>query len=313
MALRVRAVVPTLWRSPVLAHCLEALRREERRTDGVELELVVVAQGEDAVEEVRSRVLAAMGSGAGGRLVQLEQPAGFSRATNLGVAVGTGSADYVATVNDDAVVQEGWLGALVEALETVPKAAAAQGWNLRRDGSLDGTGIAWTDDLQAVQIGYEKRPEETRPRDEVWGVSATAALYRKAALDGLDSEHGVFDQRLESYYEDVDLAVRLRAAGWTALSVGTARALHLGSSTGEGSYATFHTYLNRHLVLSKSLGDEYRQIRRRLLLRDLRDAAKLRRIPAIARAWWRLWQGRAGLRTAAAGATTADQLREWPP
>ena len=62
---------------------------------------------------------------------------------------------------------------------------------------------------------------------QVFGVSATAAVYRRSALD----EVGLFDERLVSWYEDVDLAVRLRAAGWRALHVPAARALHAGGAT----------------------------------------------------------------------------------
>jgi GT2 family glycosyltransferase len=286
VALRVRAVVPTLWRSPVLVECLEALRREEGLTPGVEVSLVVVAQGEAPAEDVEPRVRAAVSSGAGGELVQLGKPVGFSRATNVGIAAGEGTVDHVATVNDDAVVQVGWLKALVEALEAEPGAAAAQGWNFREDGRLDGVGIAWNRWLQAIQIGDGKKPEDVRLSRQVWGVSATAALYRKTALDGLDLGHGVFDERLESYYEDVDLAARLRAADWTALSVREAEAIHQGSSTGGGTYGTYHTYLNRHLVRAKNFGIWRYHLQKSLLyLRDGLDRRQHAEPETIDRAW----------------------------
>ena len=58
-------------------------------------------------------------------------------------------------------------------------------------------------------------------------MSATAAIYRRAALGDTP-----FDPRLISYYEDVELAGRLRAAGWSAILVPAARARHAGSATG---------------------------------------------------------------------------------
>ncbi len=60
----------------------------------------------------------------------------------------------------------------------------------------------------------------SRPRrpdvgvEEIFGVSATAAVYRREALRAVASGGEVFDPRLGSYYEDVDLAGRLRAAGF---------------------------------------------------------------------------------------------------
>ena len=115
MALSVSAVVPTLGRSPYLAACLRALRRE----GGSALELVVVDQADVPVElpeEVGARVLRA-----GSNL-------GFARANNLGIAATHG--DLVAAVNDDAVVEPGWLAPLVAALAADPRLAAAQGVQL---------------------------------------------------------------------------------------------------------------------------------------------------------------------------------------
>ena len=201
----VTAVVPTLGRSPWLAECLEALRRE-----GVEI--VVVDQAEKPLL-------------VDARVIRPGKNLGFAAATNLGISHSSG--ELVATVNDDAVVEPGWTARLVEALDRHPEAAAAQGVNLRPDGLVDGCGIEWNRWGQAVQMGHGEPPPEGEPR-EVWGVSATAAIYRRAALGETP-----FDPRLISYYEDVELAVRLRAAGWKALLVPEARARHAGSATGD--------------------------------------------------------------------------------
>ena len=55
-------------------------------------------------------------------------------------------------------------------------------------------------------------------------MSATAAIYRRSALADLGDAGRPFDARLFAYYEDVDLACRLRAAGHRALRVPAARA-----------------------------------------------------------------------------------------
>ena len=201
---RVTAVIPTLGRSPWLIPCLEALRRE-----GVEI--VVIDQSETPLDLPD-------------RVIRPGKNLGFAAATNLGIAESSG--EYVATVNDDAVVEPGWAVRLVEELDRHPEAAAAQGINLSMDGLVDGCGIEWNRWGQAVQIGHGGPPSHREIR-EVWGVSATAAIYRRAALGETP-----FDPRLISYYEDVELAGRLRAAGWTALLVPEARARHAGSATG---------------------------------------------------------------------------------
>jgi GT2 family glycosyltransferase len=256
----VTAVVPTLGRSPLLVHCLEALRREGMETV---LEIIVVDQGETAVE---------IPAGLADHILRPGRNLGFAAGTNLGIAEASG--EGIATVNDDALVEPGWLGALVAALEADPGVAAVQGVNLRMDqpGLVDGCGIAWNRWWQAVQIdhGRPAPPVTAEPR-EIFGVSATAALYRRSALEG-----EAFDPRLGSYYEDVDLAVRLRAAGWRALLVPAARTRHGGSVTGRTlSRERWRLiYGNRYLVASRLLG---RGFLPRLPILALRDGIDLGR------------------------------------
>ncbi|MFL6197272.1 MAG: glycosyltransferase family 2 protein [Thermoanaerobaculia bacterium] len=231
------AIVPTLGRSPLLVPCLEALKREGA-------EVILIDQAEPAV---------ALPPGLADRVLRPGRNLGFAAATNLGIAEASG--DWIATVNDDAVVEPGWAAALTAALEGDSKAAAAQGVNLLFDRPelADGCGIAWNGWGQAVQIGHGKpAPGAEAGIREVFGVSATAAVYRRAAL----REAGAFDERLGSYYEDVDLAVRLRAAGWRALLVPAARARHAGSATG-GTMSRERwrlIYGNRYRVAARHLG-----------------------------------------------------------
>ncbi len=307
----VSAVVPTLGGSPHLAACLEALRAD----GGAGLEIVVVAQGGwRAPAELRRRA---------DRWIDLEENHGFAGGTNAGIEKATGA--WIATVNDDAVVQPGWLAALVGALEADPEAAAAQGVNLRMQepGVVDGAGLAWNGSWQAVQVGHgralaagwgeqisegrevravrlgggaaagggrraegaggaegvqraaadggQSRPTPAGAR-EVFGVSATAAVYRREALAAV----GLFDEGLGSWYEDVDLAVRLRSAGWRALVVPAARALHAGGTSGRRMPWRYGALLygNRWLVVARMLGRRFPAAVPRLLARDLLDLVR---------------------------------------
>ncbi len=257
----VSAVVPTLGRSPWLLPCLEALRRE-----GVEV--IVVDQGETAVE---------LPAGLADLVLRSGRNLGFAGGTNLGIEAA--SAELVATVNDDVLVEPGWRATLAVALEADPRAAAAQGVTLRMDdpGRADGCGIAWNRWWQAVQIGHGlPAPAASEPVREIFGVSATVALYRRAALREVAPSGDVFDPRLISYYEDVELAGRLRTAGWRALLVPAARARHAGSATG----ATMSRerwrliYGNRWLAASRFLGGGLWPRVPRMFLRDVLDLVR---------------------------------------
>jgi GT2 family glycosyltransferase len=257
MAVRVSAVVPTLGRSPLLIPCLEALRREG-------MEILVVDQSEEPV---------GIPGALADRVLRPGRNLGFAAGTNLGIAEAAG--DWIATVNDDAVVEPGWLAALLGALQADPRAAAAQGVNLLYDAPdrADGCGLAWNHWWQAVQIGHgEPAPGPAGGVREVFGVSATAAVYRRQAL--LDA--GGFDSGLVSYYEDVDLAVRLRAAGWRALLVPEARARHAGSATGRtlNRERWRLIYGNRYVVARRYLGGGFWVRLPVLWIRDVADLTR---------------------------------------
>lgn len=255
-------VVPTVGGSPYLGRCLEALRRD----GGEALELVVVHQGPSEPE---------LPPGLADQLLRLPEPLGFAAATNRGLAAGRGR--WLATVNDDAVVEPGWTAALRAALEGAPRAAAAQGVNLllADPARCDGCGLAFNRRWQAVQLGRGGPPPQGAAR-EVFGVSATAALFRRRALQSVALDDGAtFDPALGSYYEDVDLACRLRAAGWSALSVPRARALHAGSLTGARLGWRRWALLtgNRWLVLARLLGSRLRRQLPRVARADLGELA----------------------------------------
>jgi GT2 family glycosyltransferase len=212
-------VVPSLGTSPYLRDCLESAASSR----GVRAEIVLVQPVSSATTP---------GSYPTVRQVVTPTEVGFSEACNRGLE--QSYSEFVALLNDDAVVEPDWADQLIAALAAVPRAAAAQGVNLRMacPERMDGRGLAWNRSWQAIQIGHGDAPPDVRsPVEEVFGVSATAAVYRRAALLEAAVDSRIFDPRLESYYEDVDLACRLRTAGYSALSVPAARAFHVGGAT----------------------------------------------------------------------------------
>jgi hypothetical protein len=97
-------------------------------------------------------------------------------------------------------------------------------------GLVDAFGIELDVTLAAYNRLRGQRPDATAGR--LAGPSGGAAAYRRTAFEAV----GGFDERLFAYGEDVDLALRLRSAGWTASAAAGARGVHLGGSTvGPGS------------------------------------------------------------------------------
>lgn len=268
MTARVTAVVPTLGASPLLEECLAALRAD----GGPHLKIVVVRQG--------SRVHVA--PELADRILDLPRNVGFAAATNRGADLV--ETEFLATVNDDVVVAPGWLSALLAALDAHPEVAAAQGVNLSwpEGATVDGCGIGWNHRFEAVQLGRGGPPPGVdEPVHEIFGVSATAALYRVSAFE--PARRGIpspgtwpFEVRLGSYYEDVELALRLRVRGVAALLVPAARARHVGSVTGASLGSRRWSLIggNRLLVLARLLGSRFWRLLPMLALRDAVGAAR---------------------------------------
>jgi GT2 family glycosyltransferase len=65
------------------------------------------------------------------------------------------------------------------------------------------------------------------PPPGLMGPCGGAAAYRRAALEAV----GGFDGEIFAYSEDLDIALRLLAEGWTCAFAPGARGIHLGSAT----------------------------------------------------------------------------------
>ncbi len=197
----VTVVIPTLVAGAVLEECLAGLRRQTFRG----FEVIIV----DNSAEGRARGCA---SGEAVRVIENRRNAGFGAAVNQGIAASR--SPYVASLNDDAVPGEGWLGALVDALEETPEAGmCASQVRLAGEEVLDSAGMLIAADGSSKQRGHRRPPQEFSATEEVLLPSASAALYRRAMLE----ETGGFDESFFLYSEDTDLGLRARWAGWKCL------------------------------------------------------------------------------------------------
>lgn len=216
MPLPVSAVVVNLDGGDLLFEALDALARQD-------IEEILVVDNGSCAEEV-----ARLEARSGLALIRLAENCGFAAPANLGA--GTARAPFVAFVNNDCVLEVGYLEACLSALRADPALAAVQGVVLDGEGrTVDGCGIGWNARAEAVQIGRgETPPPKSAPLRPVPGVSATAALYRKETFL---TARG-FAESFFAWYEDVDLCLRLQRAGNRFACVPAARARHAGTATG---------------------------------------------------------------------------------
>ena len=194
---------------------------------GVDLSVVVVDNASRASERER---LAREAPGA--RVVAFSENRGFAGAANEGIA--RTRAPFVLLLNNDAVVAPDYAARLAARLALDGRLAAVQGLVLSADGArVDSAGLEWNRRGEAVPVlgGAVPAAAPAEPF-EVSGVSATAALYRREALEAVAPQGQVFEDSFFAYYEDVDLSLRLARAGWRFACDPSAVARHEGSRTG---------------------------------------------------------------------------------
>ncbi len=225
-------MIPTLHGGEPLARCLEGLSAQTcRQARVVIVDNSAAGVARDCVCELPLEVIAN------------ERNVGFGEAINQGFAAHP--AEFLISLNDDAVPAPGWLAALLEAMDRRPEAGMAA-CSIRlagTDGLLDSAGMSLYPDGTAKQRGHGEPAERFAADDEALLPSGAAAVYRRAMLE----ESGLFDADYFLYCEDTDLGLRGRLTGWSCIYVPGAVVEHAYSvSAGRASaMKAFHVERNR--------------------------------------------------------------------
>jgi GT2 family glycosyltransferase len=162
------------------------------------------------------------------------------------------------------------LSTLLGEMEARPEVAAASGVLLRPPGPagapiVDSLGHRMLAGCWPENVGHGRHTSWPQGAPwEVFGVCAAAGFYRRRALEDVRLPSGIFCSTFFAYLEDVDLDMRLRARGWSAIVVPDAVAHHQRSGTG----ARDRAFVRRHIV-KNSLLLPIRTFPREWLSRDL--------------------------------------------
>jgi GT2 family glycosyltransferase len=208
-------VVPSWDGLEILREALLALQQQT-----VACEIVVVDNGStdgtaDAVAEEFPEVV----------LVRLQENVGFGRAVNLGAASASG--DVLLVVNNDAVCAPDFAERMLAPFAD-PAIGMAAGVLTQRPhpDRVDSAGIELDVTVGSWDLGWNQPVASLGGRQPV-GPCGGAAAYRLDAFKDV----GGFDDAFFAYWEDVDLALRLRLAGHACVRAPEARALHKHGQT----------------------------------------------------------------------------------
>jgi glycosyltransferase involved in cell wall biosynthesis/GT2 family glycosyltransferase len=209
------------WNSAAsLGGCIAALRRSGEAA-GAAIEIVVV---DNASRDDSADIAASAGVE---RFVRNPLNVGYVAAASQGLALA--SCPWAMVANPDLLVDEDFVGRILEAAASAPPDVGSLVPDVRftRDpGIVNSRGIA-VDELgipAEAEAGRRAEPVRTR---QVFGGSSSACVFRLEALYAL----GGLEPLYFAYLEDVDVAWRLRKAGYRAIMVPEAVALHEGSAS----------------------------------------------------------------------------------
>lgn len=234
----------------LLPSCLEALAAQDYRP----IQTIVVDNGsiDGSADLVTAR----------GDIEVIRNPAnlGFAVANNQALHIALG--EFILLLNYDAILGPGYVSALVACLRTDPDRGSATGKLIRPSPvadspTLDSAGHVMYRNDWAMNRG-ENEPDHLQygTAEEVFGVCAAAALYRRSMLNDVMIDGEVLDSTFFAYLEDVDLDWRARLRGWQSWYEPGAVATHHRSATG-GRFSTRiqrHIFTNRILMIIKNDG-----------------------------------------------------------
>lgn len=214
---------------------------------------------------------------------------GFARAHNTLIRESDG--EFYACLNVDMMLESNFVSELVSAIEQKPSYGSAapklKRWDFHsfeagessqgKTNFLDTVGIKILKSHRFEDIGQSEVDfGQYDSGENIFGVSAAGALYRRKALEDISFENEnndkeYFDEAMFLYKEDIDLAYRLQWAGWkcayTPKSVGyhdRTIALKKGGTVEmiknrlkKSAFINRQSFLNHQILLEKNFSADF--------------------------------------------------------
>lgn len=174
------------------------------------------------------------------QLIANKENIGFAAACNQAQNIATGN--YLILLNSDAWLEHRAIDNAVDFMEKHPESGITGGHLVRPDGGWAPSARRFPSVLNKLLVmsGLSDkfphsqlfgRPDYThQPHDRVFEVDwvpGAFTIFRSSLLKGL----GMFDERFYMYFEEVDLCLRAKKAGWKVHFNPASRVVHIGGAS----------------------------------------------------------------------------------
>lgn len=280
------SIVVVSWNvKTLLAACLQSIYASLSAPDAPSCEVIVVdsASSDGSAEMVQSEFPQV-------RLLAQQENVGFTRGNNLAIAQSHGR--YLLLLNPDTVVIGPALAKMVAYMDTHPQVGVLGPQLLNPDGSVQSSRrrfptlatAFWESTVLHEWFPYNAAARryhmQDRPDDEeqeVDWVTGACFLVRREAL----ARVGLLDEGFFMYSEELDLAYRIKRAGWRVVYLPSAQVIHHEGQSSAQVKAASHIYFQSSKVrfVRKYLGPTRAEVLRWFLLGTyvyqwLREGAK---------------------------------------
>ena len=214
-----------------LAYSCDALEALVAHTEPP-FELILVDNGSsDGTREFFHSVRDRMGGRFAVQVIENSENLGYPIAANQGMKAARGR--HVVLLNNDTRVKAGWLAALLEAATSQERVGIVTAKILCEDGRVQNAGGILHDTRggYTLPFAHEDRLAPTVQERRVVGSAGGPCML---LTRGLLNDVGVFDETFSpAYFEDSDLGMRAREAGFVLVYEPGAEVFHKGKATAE--------------------------------------------------------------------------------
>jgi GT2 family glycosyltransferase len=238
-------IVVVNYRSAGLAlECLRSLAAELAPLARADVVVVDNASGDGSVERLAAAIRRERWQG-WVALRPLARNGGFAFGNNAAIRDALGSerpVDYLMLLNPDTVVRPGAIRALLDFMDSHPRAGIAGSRLENAAGEVQASAHRALSPLAELEQGASLdllsralgRRSLSAPLHECAWVAGASLIVRRQVFEQI----GLLDEGYFLYFEEVDFCVRARKAGWKICFVPGSRVVHLeGAATGIGELA----------------------------------------------------------------------------